>query len=182
MKPSVSGFPGAASTVVIRPSVTDTVSEPRSSATENGQPVIGFEVFRTKGASELDVARGAREAVAALQAANPNGNLRQGIDNASPVEENFKGSMELRYEGACPAVRGGCHGLAGAAWFAAGLGRKIRVVHKCLYPLAGAERIENLSSAGQQRGDPARNRFSRQQPDSVRKNACPMILPPPEVG
>ncbi|MBI2725743.1 MAG: efflux RND transporter permease subunit [Polaromonas sp.] len=84
--------------------VLDTVAEPRSLATQDGQKVVGFEIFRTKGASEIDVARGARTAVAELQAANPNITLRQVIDNAQPVQENFEGSMELLYEGALLAV------------------------------------------------------------------------------
>ncbi len=84
--------------------VSDTVSEPRSVATRDGKPVIGFEIFRTKGASEIDVARGAREAVAELQAAQPNIDFQLAIDNAFPVEENFAGSMELLYEGAILAV------------------------------------------------------------------------------
>jgi multidrug efflux pump subunit AcrB len=85
-------------------SIRDTVAEPRSLATYNGQKVVGFEVFRTKGASEIDVAKGARAAVAELQAANPNIELKQVIDNAQPVQENFDGSMELLYEGALLAV------------------------------------------------------------------------------
>ena len=84
--------------------VTDTVAEPRSLATQDGQNVVGFEVFRTKGASEIDVANGARAAVAALQDAHPNIVLKQVIDNAQPVQENFQGSMELLYEGAALAV------------------------------------------------------------------------------
>ena len=84
--------------------VLDTTAEPRSIATQDGQKVVGFEIFRTKGASELDVAKGARIAVAELQAANPGIVLRQVIDNAQPVEENFSGSMELLYEGAFLAV------------------------------------------------------------------------------
>ncbi len=84
--------------------VTDTVAEPRALALQDGKPVVGFEVFRTKGASEIDVARGARAAVAELQAATPNVTLTQVIDNAQPVEENFVGSMELLYEGAALAV------------------------------------------------------------------------------
>ncbi len=85
-------------------SVSDTVAEPRALATQDGQAVVGFEIFRTKGASELDVAKGVRAAIAELQAANPNIALRQVIDNAQPVEENFQGSMELLYEGALLAV------------------------------------------------------------------------------
>jgi len=84
--------------------VTDTVSEPRAVALQDGKAVIGFEVFRTKGASETEVAKGAREAVAELQKANPKIVLKQVIDNAHPVEENFEGSMELLYEGAILAV------------------------------------------------------------------------------
>ncbi len=85
-------------------SVTDTVAEPRAVATHNGNKVVGFEIFRTRGASEIAVANGAREAVAELQAAHPNITLQQVIDNAFPVEENFDGSMELLLEGALLAV------------------------------------------------------------------------------
>ena len=84
--------------------VTDTVSEPRALATQNGKPVVGFEIFRTRGASEVRVAEGARAAIAELQAAHANVVLEQVIDNAAPVQENFRGSMELLYEGALLAV------------------------------------------------------------------------------
>ena len=84
--------------------VTDTVSEPRSIAEHDGKRVVGFEVFRTKGASEIAVAKGARAAIAALQAEHANVALKEVIDNALPVEENFDGSMELLYEGAALAV------------------------------------------------------------------------------
>ena len=84
--------------------VTDTVAEARSLATQDGKRVVGFEIFRTKGASEIDVASGARTAVAELQSTHPNIVIKQVIDNAKPVEENFNGSMELLYEGALLAV------------------------------------------------------------------------------
>ncbi|MHB8915120.1 MAG: efflux RND transporter permease subunit [Thiobacillus sp.] len=84
--------------------ITDTVAEPRSLATEDGKKVVGFEVFRTKGASELDVATGARAAIAELQATHRNIRLNEVIDNASPIAENFRGSMHVLYEGALLAV------------------------------------------------------------------------------
>ncbi len=84
--------------------VLDTVAEPRAVATQDGRAVVGFEVFRTKGASEIDVARGVSAAVAELQLAHPTMALTQVIDNAAPVAENFKGSMELLYEGALLAI------------------------------------------------------------------------------
>ncbi|WP_296446112.1 efflux RND transporter permease subunit, partial [Rhodoferax sp. UBA5149] len=84
--------------------VLDTVAEPRSVATQDGRSVVGFEVFRTKGASEVEVARGVRATVAELQARNPTIRLTQVIDNAQPVAENFRGSMELLLEGALLAI------------------------------------------------------------------------------
>src|SRR5450830_1200105 len=84
--------------------VLDSVAEPRSVATQDGCSVVGFEVFRTKVASEVEVARGVRAAVAELQANNPTITLTQAIDNAQPVAENFQGSMELLYEGALLAI------------------------------------------------------------------------------
>ncbi|MDM5178124.1 efflux RND transporter permease subunit [Massilia sp. DJPM01] len=84
--------------------VTDTVAEPRSVAEQDGKRVVGFEIFRTKGASEIAVAEGARAAIAELRAAHANVALKEVIDNAQPVKENFDGSMELLYEGAILAV------------------------------------------------------------------------------
>lgn len=84
--------------------VTDTIAERRSSASQDGKTVVGFEVFRTKGASELDVAKGTQVAIEELQKEHRNIVFKQAIDNAKPVEENFDGSMELLYEGALLAV------------------------------------------------------------------------------
>ena len=84
--------------------VRDTIAEPRALAEQDGKTVVAFEVFRTKGASEVAVAKGARAAIADLQKENPSVVLQQSIDNAFPVEENFDGSMELLYEGALLAV------------------------------------------------------------------------------
>jgi multidrug efflux pump subunit AcrB len=84
--------------------VTDTIAERRSTASQDGKTVVGFEIFRTKGASEVAVAEGARKAVEELQAAYGNIVFKQAIDNAQPVEENFEGSMELLYEGAILAI------------------------------------------------------------------------------
>jgi multidrug efflux pump subunit AcrB len=84
--------------------VSDTVAEPRAIAEQDGRPVVGFEIFRTRGAGETDVARGARAAVRELQARHTNVVLREVIDNAEPVKENFDASMEMLYEGAILAV------------------------------------------------------------------------------
>jgi multidrug efflux pump subunit AcrB len=85
-------------------SVRDTVAEPRAIARLDGRKVVGFEVFRTRGASELDVAAGARQAVAELQQEHPNVVLDEAVDNVAPVKENFDVSMEMLYEGGILAV------------------------------------------------------------------------------
>jgi multidrug efflux pump subunit AcrB len=84
--------------------VRDTVAEPRAVAEQDGRPVVGFEIFRTRGAGETDVAAGARAAIKELQAKHANVVLREVLDNAAPVAENFEASMEMLYEGAVLAV------------------------------------------------------------------------------
>ena len=84
--------------------VKDTVAEPRALAEQDGKSVVGFEIFRTKGASEVAVASGARAAVAELQQEYSNIAFKLAIDNAAPVQENFVGSIELLFEGALLAV------------------------------------------------------------------------------
>ena len=88
--------------------VRDTTAERRAVALQDGKPVVAFEIFRTKGASELTVAgdenSGVRQAVAQLRAAHPNVNIVESIDNVAPIAENFAGSMELLLEGGLLAV------------------------------------------------------------------------------
>jgi multidrug efflux pump subunit AcrB len=51
--------------------VRDTVAEIRSIALLNGQPVVAFEVTRTRGAGEVEVAQGVRATIERLQAEHP---------------------------------------------------------------------------------------------------------------
>ncbi len=82
----------------------DTVAEQRSVALRDGRRVVGVEVFRSKGASEIAVAEGVRGTLARLQAAHPQLKLDEVVDNSVPVQENFDGSMHLLYEGAVLAI------------------------------------------------------------------------------
>ena len=84
--------------------VIDTVGERRAQALLGGKPVVAFEISRTKGAGELDVARAVRSVVDEIRAEHPNVKLIEAIDNAWPVKENFEGSMLLLLEGAVLAV------------------------------------------------------------------------------
>ena len=85
-------------------SVRDGFAEPRSLALLDGKPVVGFEVARSRGASEIAVADGVRAALEELKAAHPDIRLTQAFDFATPVQEEFDGSMALLYEGALLAV------------------------------------------------------------------------------
>ncbi len=84
--------------------VTDTIAETRAVAEQDGKPAVAFEVFRTKGASETQVADDVKAAIEEMRLAHPTFELHMSIDNAAPIHENFEGSMELLYEGAILAV------------------------------------------------------------------------------
>ena len=84
--------------------VADTVAERRSGALLNGKPVVGFEIVRSRGAGETDVANGARAALAKLRAEHPDVTVTEAFNFVDPVIENFEGSMILLIEGGLLAV------------------------------------------------------------------------------
>ncbi len=85
-------------------SVKDTVAEPRSFATLNGKPVVGFEITRSKGASEVEVGAAVQKALADLKLLHPDLELTQAFDFVTPVQEEFDASMTMLVEGAVLAV------------------------------------------------------------------------------
>jgi len=84
--------------------VSDTVAERRSGALLNGQPVVGFEIVRSRGAGETAVAEGVRQALQRLRAEHPDVTVTEAFNFVDPVIENFEGSMYLLVEGALLAV------------------------------------------------------------------------------
>lgn len=85
-------------------SVNDTVAEKRSTALLNGQPVVGFEIVRSRGAGEVEVAEAVRAQLVKIRAAYPDITLTEAFNLVDPVSENFVGSMSLLIEGAILAV------------------------------------------------------------------------------
>ena len=85
-------------------SVQDTAAERRSIALLDGKPVVGFEVTRSRGASEITVAQGVRVALQKLQLRHPDIRLDEAYNMVEPVQESFDGSMYLLLEGALLAV------------------------------------------------------------------------------
>ena len=84
--------------------VIDSVAEQRQAALLDGQPVVGFEIVRSRGASELDVTEGVRAALAKLKAQHPEIVVTEAFNFVDAVAENYQGSMKLLYEGAALAV------------------------------------------------------------------------------
>jgi len=84
--------------------IRDTVAELHSAALLNGKPVVGFEVARSKGASEVEVGAGVRAALAELRLQHPDMEFTEAFDFVTPVQDEYDGSMHLLYEGAALAV------------------------------------------------------------------------------
>ncbi|MEW5769449.1 MAG: efflux RND transporter permease subunit [Pseudomonadota bacterium] len=84
--------------------VADTVAERRSAALLDGRPVVGFEISRSRGASETAVAEGVRAALEKLKADHPDITVTEAFNFVDPVVENYEGSMALLIEGALLAV------------------------------------------------------------------------------
>lgn len=84
--------------------VRDTAAEPRQMALFDGKAVVSFQVFRSRGASEISVAKGVREALAVLQAERPNVHVTEVYNMVKPVSDAYTASMHALYEGAILAV------------------------------------------------------------------------------
>jgi multidrug efflux pump subunit AcrB len=84
--------------------ITDTVAEQRSGALLNGKPVVGFEIVRSRGAGETDVADGVVAKIEQLRKAHPDITVTEAFNFVDPTVENFHGSMYLLLEGAALAV------------------------------------------------------------------------------
>jgi multidrug efflux pump subunit AcrB len=84
--------------------VRDTVAEQRSAALLNGVPVVGFEVTRSKGASEIEVGEGVQKALAELKVQRPDLQITEAFDFVTPVSEEFGASLTLLIEGGLLAV------------------------------------------------------------------------------
>ena len=84
--------------------ITDTVAEIRSAALLGGKRVVGFEIVRSRGAGEVDVANAVRAQLEQIKADHPDVQVTEAFNFVDPVEENFTGSMTLLLEGAVLAV------------------------------------------------------------------------------
>ncbi len=84
--------------------VIDTAEEARSFARLNGEPVVSFNVFRIKGASDVAVAEEAARKIKELEAANPDVSFSLIDDSVSYTHGNYESAMHTLIEGAVLAV------------------------------------------------------------------------------
>ena len=84
--------------------VSDTFAERLSAALLNGKPVVGFEVSRSRGESEVAVGAAVQKALAELRQQHPDLEMTEAFNFVTPVEEEYEGSMHLLLEGALLAV------------------------------------------------------------------------------
>jgi multidrug efflux pump subunit AcrB len=84
--------------------VRDQAGEQRAAALLDGEPVIGFQIVRSWGASALDVAKEARATVERLQQEYPNVRFAEASSTVGYIQESFDASMEMLIEGALLAI------------------------------------------------------------------------------
>ena len=84
--------------------VSDTIEEPTTSAWLDGKEIVGFEVNRSRGDSEVDVGQRVRGLVQKLQQDRPDLKLTETMDLATPAQDTFDNTMHTLYEGAALAV------------------------------------------------------------------------------
>jgi len=84
--------------------VKDTVAEATSAAFLNGKPVVGFDVTRSKGASEVEVGAAVIQALEEIKKSHPEIVITQAFDFVAPVVDDYNASIKLLLEGAILAV------------------------------------------------------------------------------
>src|SRR6185503_8990207 len=84
--------------------VADTVAEPRTFARFNGTPVVGVNILRAKGASDVTVADAVAARIASIQAANPDVELKLTDTSVPQTVGNYDSALQTLYEGAILVV------------------------------------------------------------------------------
>jgi HAE1 family hydrophobic/amphiphilic exporter-1 len=84
--------------------VTDSTAEIRTAARLDGQPVVAFEVLRTRDSSEVKVARGVAARAAELEREHPGVEVRLVTSTVAFVEAGFQGALDALLFGSGLAV------------------------------------------------------------------------------
>ncbi|MGE1151670.1 efflux RND transporter permease subunit [Pseudomonas kitaguniensis] len=84
--------------------IKDTYADRTQLATLDGQPVVGFRIYRAKGFDETRVAAGVQQVLDKLHAADASLNFTKVSGTVDYTHEQYEGSMHMLYEGALLAV------------------------------------------------------------------------------
>ena len=84
--------------------ISDTHAERSTLAFRDGMPVIGFQVTRSRGYSDVGVAEDVRAAIGRFAQAHTEVRIAEASNTVTRIEENYEGSMHLLLEGALLAV------------------------------------------------------------------------------
>jgi multidrug efflux pump subunit AcrB len=79
--------------------VSDGIGERTAITLLDGKPVVGFDITRSKGVSELTVAQAVRKAIGELTQKEKHVKIEEAFNDVDAVQENYQGSMSLLYEG-----------------------------------------------------------------------------------
>ena len=84
--------------------VTDAAADPAQVALVDGKPVVAFSMSRTRGSSEIEVAKRVEQALAELKANNPDVSFNLVTTTVDEAERSFESSMTMLWEGALLAL------------------------------------------------------------------------------
>jgi multidrug efflux pump subunit AcrB len=84
--------------------ISDGAAERSSYAYRDGKPVVGVQITRAKGNSDVTVLRDVRAAMGKFVALHPQVTLVEASNTVASIEDNYRGSMEMLVEGALLAI------------------------------------------------------------------------------
>ena len=84
--------------------VTDGAADPSQVALFDGKPVVAFSLSRTRGSSEIEVARRVRAALDTLKASNPDLSFELVTSTVEEAQRSYDSSMTMLWEGAVLAL------------------------------------------------------------------------------
>ncbi|MFS8137620.1 MAG: efflux RND transporter permease subunit, partial [Thermomonas sp.] len=84
--------------------ITDGAADPSQMALYDGKPVVAFSLSRTRGTSEIQVAKDVRAVLDQLKAANPDLTFRLVTSTVEEAQRSYDSSMTMLWEGALLAL------------------------------------------------------------------------------
>jgi multidrug efflux pump subunit AcrB len=84
--------------------IKDTIAERNALAVLGDKQVVGFEITRARGASEIEVGKSVQDALAELRLDRPDLQITQVFDFVQQTQDEFDASMSMLYEGALLAI------------------------------------------------------------------------------